>query len=260
MQFYSKIILRTLIKELKVPHFFINSNDVKNGTVSICDKGNYTHIAKSLRARTGEKLLLIDENQFQYETEIENITQKYISVKVKKSYKSNRRLDFGLYLAQSPLHSSAQNFVIEKAAELGTAGIYPILTDNCAVKKSVVKTKVEKWQKIAYEASKQCERADVPEVFMPTELENLCGFDKTIAFCERGTSVSLKHFLTQNPIRRGEKILAIIGPEGGFSEREFKYFEDNKIAMVTLGGLILKAETAIIAALGNIIYEESERV
>ena len=51
------------------------------------------------------------------------------------------------------------------------------------------------------------------------------------------------------------KVLVIIGPEGGFSEREFEFFEQNSISMLTLGDLILKAETATIVALGNITYE-----
>ena len=50
-----------------MPHFFINSEDVKENKIVISDKENFTHIAKSLRIKAGEKLLLIDENQIQYE-------------------------------------------------------------------------------------------------------------------------------------------------------------------------------------------------
>lgn len=50
-------------------------------------------------------------------------------------------------------------------------------------------------------------------------------------------------------------MLVIIGPEGGFSEREFEFFKEKSIPMVTLGNLILKAETAVTVALGNIVYE-----
>ena len=57
-----------------MPHFFIKSEQVNNDKISISDKENYFHIARSLRARTGEKLLLIDENKIQYETIIEMIT------------------------------------------------------------------------------------------------------------------------------------------------------------------------------------------
>ena len=92
-----------------MPHFFINSQQINNSKISISDKGNYFHIARSLRARTGEKLLFIDENKIQYETTIESITNDEITAKIDKSYPSKRFLDFELYLAQSPLRSDAQN-------------------------------------------------------------------------------------------------------------------------------------------------------
>ena len=57
-----------------MPHFFINSKDVNNNKITISDKENYTHIAKSLRAKVGEKILLIDENQIQYESVVNEIT------------------------------------------------------------------------------------------------------------------------------------------------------------------------------------------
>lgn len=121
-----------------MPHFFINSTSVQENKITISDKENFTHIAKSLRARANEKLLLIDENQIQYETVIENISSKEIFCKVEKFYKSNRDLNFNLYLAQSPLRSDSQSFVVEKATELGVRALIPVVTDNCALNKQVV--------------------------------------------------------------------------------------------------------------------------
>lgn len=242
-----------------MPHFFINSNDVKADRITICDKENYNHIAKSLRIRKGEKLLLIDENQIQYETVVDEITNKEITVYVENSYKSSRRLDFRLYLAQSPLRSDAQNIIAEKSTELGAEGILPVLTDNCALNKSVIEKKIPKWQRIMYEASKQCERADVPKCFDLTSLKQILekrndGY-KIIAFCERCTQKSLREYFEETPIEKDNKVIVIIGPEGGFSEAEFEMFRQNDIPMLTLGNLILKAETAVIVGLGNIVYE-----
>lgn len=241
-----------------MPHFFVNSQNVKDNKIIISDKENYVHIAKSLRAKQGEKLLLIDENKIQYETIISNIDTKTIEVQIQKQYKSERNLQFDLYLAQSPLRSDAQTFLIEKATELGVKGVYPILTDNCALNKTVITKKVEKWQKTMYEASKQCERADIPTCFEINTLEKLIAnqkFDKIIAFCERKADLNLREFFTKRPILKGESLLVIIGPEGGFSQKEFRFFEEHHIPKLTLGNLILKAETAVTVALGNIVYE-----
>ena len=241
-----------------MPHFFIKSKSRKDEKIIIADADNYKHIARSLRARVGERLLLIDENQIQYETVIEKIDNNSIEVLIEKNYKSERDLKFDLYLAQSPLRSDAQSFVIEKATELGVRRVYPIITDNCALNKSNIEKKVEKWQRIMYEASKQCERAIIPTCFETTTLFDLLQmerFDKIIAFCERCAELTLKDFVQKTPIKSGESVLVIIGPEGGFSSKEFEFFDKNSIPKLTLGDLILKAETATTVALGNIVYE-----
>ena len=142
---------------------------------------------------------------------------------------------------------------MEKATELGARAVYPVFTDNCALKVN----KQEKWQKVMYEASKQCERAKIPTCEVPITFEELLNkeFDKVIVFAERSTEKSLRSYLNENPIRKGDKVLVIIGPEGGFSEKEFEYFKQKNLPLITLGNLILKAETAVIVGLGDIIYE-----
>ena len=236
-----------------MPHFFVDSNNINNNKIIISDEENYRHIARSLRARAGEKLLLIDEKQIQYETVIENINSKEIVCEIKNSYPSKRDLEFDLYLAQSPLRSDAQLTIMEKATELGIRAVYPVKTDNCALKVD----KQPKWQRVMYEASKQCERAKIPICYNLTTIEDVLkqDFDKIIVFAERSTEKSLKAYLKENPIHKGEKVLVIIGPEGGFSQWEFDYFKEKGLPLITLGDLILKAETAVIVALGDIIYE-----
>ena len=236
-----------------MPHFFVNSNDRNENLITVTDSDNYRHIARSLRARCGEKLLLIDEKQIQYETIIKEINSKEIICEIEKSYHSERDLEFDLYLAQSPLRSDAQLTIMEKATELGVRGVYPVFTDNCALKIN----KQEKWQKVMFEASKQCERAKIPTCFAPTTFEEILqkDFDKIIVLAERSTEKSLKQYLSENPIKKGEKILAIIGPEGGFSQKEFDYFRSKNLPLISLGDLILKAETAVIVTLGDIVYE-----
>ena len=244
-----------------MPHFFINKKNIDNDLVIIDDKENYQHIARSLRAKIGENLKLIDENRIQYLGKIINIDKDSIKLQIEKKYPSENDLKFDLYLAQSPLRSDCQSFVIEKATELGVRGIYPVYTDNCAVSKTVIEKKIEKWQRIMQEASKQCERADVPECYELTTIEALLNssdkFTRIIAFCERDYKLSMKVYFRENPINKEEKILVFVGPEGGFSKREFEIFKNNDIIMLSLGDLILRAETAVIVGLGNIIYEFS---
>ena len=243
-----------------MPHFFIKSDQISDNVAEISDRENYQHIARSLRARTGESLLLIDENKIQYESVISEITGSKIFAKIEKSYPSKRDLDFELYLAQSPLRSDAQSFITEKATELGVAGIYPVCTDNCALNKSIIEKKIPKWQRIMYESSKQCERAQIPQMYPIAKIEELIvskNFDKIIVFCERIASKTIRESFREKPLRKGDKLLVVIGPEGGFSQREFDMFKSPGVEMLTLGDLILRAETAVTVGLGNIIYEYS---
>ncbi|MCR5266403.1 MAG: 16S rRNA (uracil(1498)-N(3))-methyltransferase [Cyanobacteria bacterium RUI128] len=229
--------------------------------VIVKDKENYNHIVNSLRVKEGEELLLIDENEIEYKTVIKSVADKKICAEIISSEKSKRDLKYNLYLAQSPLRSDAQLTIMEKATELGVRGIYPIYTDNCALKKSVAVQKTAKWQKVMYEASKQCERANIPTCFELTDLEtviNDCKFDRVIALCERNTNGSFREYLRENKAKEKENILLIIGPEGGFSQKEFEFLKSKNLPMLSLGNLILKAETAVIVTLGNIVYEFGE--
>ena len=225
-------IINCKLRGSKMPHFFIESKQIDNNKITISDKENYQHIARSLRARVGESLLLIDNKQIQYETTITEISKSEIVVEIDNYYPSKRFLDFQIYLAQSPLRSDAQSLVIEKATELGASGIFPVITDNCALNKSVIEKKIPKWNKIMYEASKQCERAIIPRCFDSTTIEELLNnnsFDKVIVFCERIADKTIRDSFKTNPIKKDEKVLVIIGPEGGFSQKEFDYFKEKNL-------------------------------
>lgn len=237
-----------------MPHFFIKSKNINSNLITVDDKDLYKHIIKVMRKKTGENLLFLDENEIQYETIIKTIELSCFSAEIIKSYKSKRKSDLNLYIAQSVLNSDAQTSSIQKATELGVKGIIPLYTDNCSVKKSVIETKIEKWQKTVVESVKQCERADVPKVFPISELKEVISkYKQVIVFAEKYADKTFFEYLKSDNIDKNEDILVIIGPEGGFSEKEFEFFKKNNIPLITLGNLILRADTALTAALTTVI-------
>ena len=237
-----------------MPHFLIKSTQVQNNLIKIDDNDLYKHIIKVMRSKPGEKILFLDENKIQYETILKNIESDYFTCNIISRYKSNRTLNINLYAAQSVLNSDAQISAVQKATELGVKGIFPLCTDNCSVKKSVIESKIDKWQKIAFESVKQCERADIPKVYNLTNLEELTDkFEQIIVFAESDTDKNFFEYLQENPIDKTKDILIIIGPEGGFSRAEFDYFNRKNLPLITLGNLIYRADTALTAAITTII-------
>lgn len=233
-----------------MPHFLINSKDVNASLIKVLDSETLKHLVSAMRVKTGEELKFIDENEMQYVCEVSDVSKKCLCAKVLKTFKSPCRLGFDLYLALSVLKQDAQNLAVENATQLGVRGIYPVITDNSTVSEAVAKAKTQKWQKVAFESFKQCERADVPTVFEVSTLENVLGkFKNVVIFTERDANTTLSKALEG---ATGD-VLAVVGPEGGFSKNEFEMFK--KFNCVSLGNLILKAPNAVSVGLGNIINE-----
>lgn len=237
-----------------MPHFLIKSENTQNNKICITDKDLYKHVIKVLRTKIGENLFFLDENEIRYETILSEVNPDSFYCEIKKSYKSFRKLNLNLYIAQSVLNSDAQSSSIQKATELGVKGIIPLHTDNCVVKESIIKSKIKKWQKIAYESVKQCERADIPIVYELSDLKKIISdFDYVFVFAERDTEQTFFEYLKKNKPDKTKKMLVIIGPEGGFSQREFDFFKEKNLPLFTLGNLIYRADTALVAALTSII-------
>lgn len=237
-----------------MPHFLIKSENIKDNFITINDKDLFRHIIKVMRTKVGEKILFLDENEIQYETVLNQILETEFKAEIMKKYKSERKLPLNIYIAQSVLNSDAQISSIQKATELGVKGIIPLYTDNCSVKESVIKSKIEKWQKIALESVKQCERADIPKVYELSYLKNILKeYEQIIVFAEKYADKNFFEYIKENKIDKDKKILIIIGPEGGFSEKEFDLFKSENIPLITLGNLIYRADTALTSALTTII-------
>lgn len=236
-----------------MPHFFIKSSDVKNGILTIEDKELLRHLVSSLRVRCAEGLKFIDENEMQYETLVSSVDVKKIEARVLDFYPSKRKLPYSMCLVQSVLKSDAQSLLISNATQCGVDFIYPVITDNCAISKKNVADKLQRWQKISDETSKQCERANLARVCDVSDIEKFAlDVDRknAIVLAEKYANCSLDDAVKD--IDLSSKIYVFVGPEGGYSEREFLYFKENNYKLLSLGNLIYKAPNAVVAGLSII--------
>jgi 16S rRNA (uracil1498-N3)-methyltransferase len=140
-------------------------------------------------------------------------------------------------------------WAIEKCVELGVAGIIPVVAQRTeAHLAAAAQKRVERWQRIARQASEQSRRAAPPEISPPVNLKEAvtAASGTRIVLAESEEQLNLRGALqTSNP--RGELRLAF-GPEGGWTKLELKLFLEAGWVAASLGCTILRAETAAIAA------------
>lgn len=213
------------------------------------------HITKSLRMSVGECLTLCDSNRTEHLCRIERINNDGVFVRVISESECHNEPGVNVTLFAALTKGDKMETVIQKAVEIGVHSIVPVLTDRCVSRpdsKAAAK-KVQRYQKIASQASMQSRRAIIPQVENITELkkvpEILKSFDKIILFYEGGGE-PLRSIITQND----KNIAVFTGPEGGFEEREVNLLTDSGAVCATLGKRILRAETAPLVALSAIMF------
>lgn len=235
-----------------MPHFFIRKEDIKEDIIELTDIDTLFHLTRVLRVKAGENVKFIDDEQYVYNCKILEIGKKLLTAEILSKEKSNRILKYDISLVQSILSPDSQNLLIANATQTGVKKIYPVISDNVSTK--ISSDKITKWQKIVYENFKQCERADIAEVQEIKPLEEILSkFKKEniLIFSEKDINVSLNDSIKN--LDKNSEIAIVIGPEGGFSKKEFDYFKKENYKMISLGSMIYKAPNAVVAGVSNII-------
>lgn len=199
-----------------------------------------------MRMREGERVVLFNGKEGEWEAEIASLGKKSSSLHVTTQRKPQRN-EPDIWLAFAPIKNAALHFMAQKATELGCSALMPILTDHTVVHH----LNTEKLMANAVEAAEQSERLTVPEVHSPKKLlEFLDNFpsDRMLVFCdESGQGKPFADALTDTQATR---FALLIGPEGGFSSKELDILHNHPhVVAVGLGPRILRADTAALAGL-----------
>lgn len=219
------------------------------------------HIARVLRMAVGDEVVIADKDGRTARARIDNITDEVVTLSYQEELADASEPTVKVRLAQCLPKSDKMDFIVQKAVELGVSVIQPIASENCVVKYTADKAakRVERWQKIAHEAAKQCKRAVVPAVADVIGLKNFWAnidADETVLFCyEAEDGHTLRQALSEH---HTGKYTVLIGPEGGFSPEEASLCRQMGAHPVTLGNRILRTETASLAALTMVLYEYGE--
>lgn len=237
-----------------MPIFFIESKDIVDDIAYITDKEDINHIVKVLRKKEGEVLNLCD-GVYDYKSKILEISKDKIKVAVEEKVLNQREPRKDVFLFQCIIKNQKMDIIIQKATELGVKVLIPVISKRVVIDISEKEEKkIERWQKIAKEAQKQCLRPYSPQIQRPIEVGRVKDFldqlDLLIIPYEKKNEEA---YLDINP--NTKRVGILIGPEGGFEEEEIEIFKElPKVKIVSLGKRILRSETAAISAISIVMH------
>lgn len=242
--------------------FFVNKDNIfeQQDKIFIDNSEDIKHITKVLRLTLGDEIEVCNMDSMDYIASISNMDKKLIECKIHQKYLSRTEAPIEVVLFQAIPKSSKMDLIIQKNVEIGVSKIIPIISQRCVVKikdKSSEMKKIERWQKIAGEAAKQCKRGIIPQIGEMLEMKDINNafddFDMIIIPYEEEKSRGIRKAITGKD--NINKIGIIIGPEGGFTKEEV--LEVGKLGgfSVSLGPRILRTETAGLVATSVLMYE-----
>jgi 16S rRNA (uracil1498-N3)-methyltransferase len=197
------------------------------------------HLRDVLRLKIAEKVRVFDGQGKEFVCEIEEVSKKSSKLKILNEISPiSLESNLDLTLAVALLKGDKLDLVVQKAVELGVTEIIPIST----IRSDVKSIRLDRLQRISLEATKQCGRAKLMQVVACVEftefVKNVEG-NKVLFSEANGESFS--------SIESTNKLTAVIGPEGGWEDSELEIASKNGFQIITLGGRILRAETASIS-------------
>jgi len=207
-------------------------------------------ISRVLRLRSGDRIVVLDGRGAAWEAALSEVRNGAVVVRCERPAACATEPSRAVTLFAAVLKGDRQEWMVQKAVELGVARIQPILTAHGVARPGA--DKAERWRRIAQEAAEQCERAIVPPIADPIPVSATRWPGLALICTERG-GMPLKAAITSTD----EALAVFIGPEGGWEAAELALLLEKGAIAASLGPRILRAETAALAALAMILGQES---
>lgn len=231
---------------MSAPHrFFIRQlNYPEEAQISI-DGEEFVHARAVLRVAVGTEITLLDNSGKEYSAIIDKIEKTRLSAHITGVIEGEREAKTPIYLLCGALKGDKTELIVQKATELGVAKIGVFSSQYCSAYMNG--NKLERLNKVAREAAKQCLRSVAPSIVYFDKFEDALAsaeeYGNKLFFCE------FAHSSDRDIAKLSGSTALIVGSEGGFAEEEFALAKDKYgWAGITLGKRILRAETAAITA------------
>lgn len=242
--------------------FFVGKNNINlENKTCIIEGEDVKHISKVLRCRIGEELEICDNDNNEYICEITNIDKSQVELNIVEVVDIKRESDLKIKVYQGLPKGPKMEMILQKLTEVGVDEIILVQTKRTVVKVDDKKEdkKIERWERIIYEAAKQSKRGKIPKLrgvlSFKEALADMKENDFNIAPYENERTKSIKQAIKGVDIKN---IGIFVGPEGGFEDTEIKVIEEIGGQSVSLGPRILRTETASLVASSIVLYELSD--
>ena len=233
---------------MSLRRFFISPSAISGETAEMSGPEAH-HLRTVLRLTPGDPITFFDGTGARYQARIERISKDRVTATI-TAQSRDLPPTVSLHLGQALLKGQKMDLILQKATELGVDTISPFYSDHGS-HNPPKDTQMERWQRIIFEACKQCDRAKPPEIHAPRAIAELMTqpppCDARLIFWEHETRQTLDEVLAGQK-RNCRSVFFLLGPEGGFSEAEVACAQKEGFAPVSLGSRILRAETATLAA------------
>jgi 16S rRNA (uracil1498-N3)-methyltransferase len=199
----------------------------------------FHHSIRVVRARAGEEVELFDRTGKAARGVVQSIERDRAVITAGEALPS-RESALVLHLAMAVIQLEKFELVLQKATELGVKTFIPLVTDRVELRPERYATKMERWEKIVFEAVKQSGRSVVPGIESPALFQDVVR--------RHGTRILFDADADAGRAEGLEEATLLIGPEGGWSDEELRSARDHGVVFERLGPRRLRAETAAIVA------------
>ena len=219
------------------------------------------HISRVLRCKENDKLEVCDMDNNEYICEIREINKDNILLDIIEKVNIKRESSLKVKLYQGMPKGTKMELILQKLTEIGVDEIVLVQTKRSVTKIDNKKEdkKIERWERIIYEAAKQSKRGKIPTLrgvlSFKEALKDMENNDLNLCPYENERTISIKKCLKDV---NANTIGVFVGPEGGFEEDEIEKIQDMDGKVVSLGPRILRTETASVVASSIVLYELSD--
>ncbi len=224
---------------------------LRAGTALALPGETAAHVARVLRARAGDQLVLFNGDGREFQGVVESVRGVRVTVAVGEGRATDRESPLAVTLVQCVPRGDRMDLVVQKATELGVARIVPVLSQRSVIRLDAAQaaSKAQHWRAVAIAACEQCGRNRLPLVDAARPLIQFLGEAPACAARLVLEPEAGARGLDPEFSPAGGEVQVAVGPEGGFAAEELEAFRVAGFAPLTLGPRVLRTETAAIAAL-----------